>query len=44
MAGRSRAKSVAIQILQTKELKPEECKRTAIKQFHVRRATDTTHS
>merc|ERR1719331_2466358 len=34
MAGRSRAKSVAIQILQTKELKPDECKRTSIKQFH----------
>jgi len=34
MAGRSRAKAVAIQILQTKELKPEECKRTSIKQFH----------
>ena len=34
MAGRSRAKSVAIQVLKTAELKPEECKRTCVKQFH----------
>ena len=34
MAGRSRAKSSAIQILKTAELKPEECKRTTVKQFH----------
>jgi len=34
MAGRSRAKPGAIQILKTAELKPEECKRTVIKQFH----------
>merc|ERR1712070_1018080 len=34
MAGRSRAKSAAIQILKTAELTPEECKRTIIKQFH----------
>ena len=35
MAGRSRAKSVAIQILKTAELKPEECKRPVVKQFHT---------
>ena len=34
MAGRSRAKAGAIQILKTAELKPEECKRTTVKQFH----------
>merc|ERR1712196_731567 len=34
MAGRSRAKSCAIQILKTAELKASECKRTNIKQFH----------
>merc|ERR1719393_209120 len=34
MAGRSRAKSCAIQILKTAELKPEECKRPVVKQFH----------
>merc|ERR1719487_2078378 len=34
MAGRSRAKSAAIQILKTAELKPEECKRPVVKQFH----------
>merc|ERR1712087_703140 len=34
MAGRSRAKACAIHILETKELKPSECKRTCIKQFH----------
>ena len=34
MAGRSRAKSVAIQILKTAELKAEECKRPVVKQFH----------
>merc|ERR1719424_1776609 len=34
MAGRSRAKSVAIQILKTSELKASECKRPSIKQFH----------
>merc|ERR1712118_613540 len=33
MAGRSRAKSEAIQILKTAELKPSECKRPNIKQF-----------
>lgn len=36
MAGRSRAKAAAIQILETKELKPSECKRASITQFHVR--------
>jgi large subunit ribosomal protein L18Ae len=35
MAGRSRAKSGAIQILKTAELKPEECKRPTVKQFHT---------
>ena len=35
MAGRSRAKSAAIQILKTAELKPEECKRPIITQFHT---------
>ena len=34
MAGRSRAKAVAIQILKTAELKPSECKRPIITQFH----------
>lgn len=34
MAGRSRAKSRAIQVLKTAELKPEECKRPVVKQFH----------
>ena len=34
MAGRSRAKACAIQILKTAELKPEECKRPVVKQFH----------
>eukprot|EP00967_Tisochrysis_lutea_P086697 scaffold122264_cov41-Tisochrysis_lutea.AAC.1 len=34
MAGRSRAKSSAIQIMKTAELKPEECKRTTVKQMH----------
>jgi len=35
MAGRSRAKSVAIQILKTAELKAAECKRPSIKQYHA---------
>lgn len=34
MAGRSRAKACAIQILETKELKASECKRPVITQFH----------
>merc|ERR1719502_2239336 len=34
MAGRSRAKAAAIQILKTAELKPSECKRPSITQFH----------
>ena len=34
MAGRSRAKACAIQILDTKELAASECKRPVIKQFH----------
>jgi len=34
MAGRSRAKACAIQILETKELTASECKRPGIKQFH----------
>merc|ERR1712070_1150982 len=34
MAGRSRAKSVAIQILKTAELKAADCKRPDIKQYH----------
>merc|ERR1711988_1632102 len=34
MAGRSRAKSVAIQILKTAELKASECKRPIVTQFH----------
>merc|ERR1719478_1095920 len=34
MAGRSRAKSCAIQILETKELKAADCKRPTVKQFH----------
>ena len=36
MAGLSRAKAASIQILKTAELKPAECKRPNIKQFHVR--------
>ena len=36
MAGRSRAKAAAIQILKTAELKPEECKRPSVKQFHTK--------
>ena len=35
MAGRSRAKAVAIQILKTAELTPAQCKRPVIKQFHT---------
>merc|ERR1712060_920738 len=35
MAGRSRAKAVAIQILKTAELKPSECKRPIVKQMHA---------
>ena len=35
MAGRSRAKAGAIQILKTAELKPEECKRPIIKQYQT---------
>jgi large subunit ribosomal protein L18Ae len=38
MAGRSRAKASAIQILKTAELTAEECKRPIVKQFHVRAA------
>merc|ERR1712127_757317 len=34
MAGRSRAKSSAIQILKTAELEPKDCKRPVIKQMH----------
>ena len=34
MAGRSRAKAVAIQILKTAEITAEQCKRPAIKQYH----------
>ena len=34
MAGRSRAKACAIQILETKELTASECKRSVVKQFH----------
>merc|ERR1711937_1070684 len=34
MAGRSRAKAAAIQILKTAELKASECKRPNIKQYH----------
>merc|ERR1719473_1778077 len=34
MAGRSRAKSQAIQILETAELKAAECKRPNITQYH----------
>jgi len=34
MAGRSRAKAAAIQILKSAELKPEDCKRPIVKQFH----------
>lgn len=37
MAGRSRAKAGAIQILKTAELKPEECKRPLIKQYHTQK-------
>lgn len=35
MAGRSRAKSSAIQILKTAELKPSECKRCALPSSHL---------
>lgn len=35
MAGRSRAKANAIQIIKTAELKPDECKRVAVKQYHT---------
>jgi len=35
MAGRSRAKAAAIQILKTSILKSSECKRASIKQFHT---------
>lgn len=35
MAGRSRAKSQAIQILKTAELKPDDCKRPIVKQYHT---------
>tara|TARA_B100000459_G_scaffold136914_1_gene93769 strand:- start:28 stop:594 length:567 start_codon:yes stop_codon:yes gene_type:complete len=35
MAGRSRAKAGAIQILKTAELAPSECKRPIVKQFHA---------
>jgi len=35
MAGRSRAKACAIQILKTAELKPADCKRTIVKQYHT---------
>jgi len=34
MAGRSRAKAVAIQILKTAELEPKECKRPGVTQYH----------
>merc|ERR1712032_1501099 len=34
MAGRSRAKANAIQILKTAELEAKECKRPIVKQFH----------
>ena len=34
MAGRSRAKACAIQILKTAELAPSECKRPPVTQFH----------
>merc|ERR1711988_1770315 len=34
MAGRNRAKAGVIQILKTAQLKPEECLRPIIKQFH----------
>merc|ERR1712070_82932 len=37
MAGRSRAKAGAIQILKTAVLKPEECKRPTVKQFHTQK-------
>lgn len=49
MAGLSRAKAASIQILKTAELKPAECKRPNIKQFHVRscppcvRETERSH-
>eukprot|EP00965_Chrysotila_dentata_P159994 5283943-Pleurochrysis_carterae.AAC.8 len=42
MAGRSRAKAAAIQILKSAELKPEDCKRPIVKQFHVRCTTLAT--
>merc|ERR1712228_396 len=34
MAGRSRAKAAAIQILKTAELEPKDCKRPIVKQLH----------
>jgi len=34
MAGRSRAKAAAIQILKTAELEAKDCKRPIVKQFH----------
>ena len=34
MAGRSRAKAAAIQVLKTAVLAPSECKRPTVKQFH----------
>jgi len=34
MAGRSRAKAAAIQILKSSEIKPADCQRTIVKQFH----------
>merc|ERR1712032_1181271 len=34
MAGRSRAKAAAIQILKTAEIEPKDCKRPIVKQFH----------
>ena len=37
MAGRSRAKSNAIQILKTAELTPSECKREIITQYHTQK-------
>ena len=36
MAGLSRAKAASIQILKTAALDPSDCKRPAVKQFHVR--------
>merc|ERR1711935_1290574 len=34
MAGRSRAKAAAIQILKSAEIQPADCKRVIVKQFH----------